>query len=129
MSVFELAEQLGHALSEDERYKEMKKAEQFYQEDEALQALISRYNETNQKIREEAEKPERDLIAVDEMQKEANDLYDLILAHPTYQVMRKAEDGLNELLNAVNQMITFAMTGTIPDSCTHDCSTCGGCHS
>ena len=128
MSVFELAEQLGHALSEDERYKEMKKAEQFYQEDEALQALISRYNETNQKIREEAEKPERDLIAVDEMQKEANDLYDLILAHPTYQVMRKAEDGLSEVINEINDAVRFTID---PDSanCTHDCSTCGGhCH-
>ena len=32
------------------------------------------------------------------------------------------------LRNDQNQTITFAITGEAPSGCTHDCSTCGGCH-
>ena len=33
-----------------------------------------------------------------------------------------------ELMNAVNATITANITGETPSSCTHNCSTCGGCH-
>ena len=40
----------------------------------------------------------------------------------------EAQEAVNELMNAVNNTITFAITGEMPSNCTHDCSTCGGCH-
>ena len=35
---------------------------------------------------------------------------------------------VNELMNAVNQTIMTQITGEEPSGCTHNCSTCGGCH-
>ena len=38
----------------------------------------------------------------------------------------KAQDVVNAFMAEVNGEITYQITGERP--CTHDCSTCGGCH-
>ena len=42
--------------------------------------------------------------------------------------LRQEIDALNEALKTVMDTITAAITGEEPSGCTHDCSTCGGCH-
>ena len=42
--------------------------------------------------------------------------------------MNEAQAAVNNLMNAVNNTIMFAITGEMPAGCTHDCSSCGGCH-
>ena len=128
MNVFEIAEQLGHALGENEKYVKLVTARDWYSNDEEVQAAVKAYGEVNEQIQEEAKKPDHDTMALDELQSRANSLYDQIMNHPAYVAMKKAENEMNDLLNAVNQMISYAMTGNIPDGCAHDCSKCGGCH-
>ena len=38
-----------------------------------------------------------------------------------------AKKEFDAMVNQVNQMLNFYITGQDPN-CTHDCSTCGGCH-
>jgi len=59
-------------------------------------------------------------------QKRINELYDQIVAHPVYVELEQAQNAVNDLMNAVNNTIMFEITGEVPSSCTHDCSTCGG---
>jgi cell fate (sporulation/competence/biofilm development) regulator YmcA (YheA/YmcA/DUF963 family) len=63
---------------------------------------------------------------IDIIQKRINELYESIMAHPVFIELNDAQAEVNELMNAVNNTITFEITGEVP-SCTHDCSTCGGC--
>ena len=42
--------------------------------------------------------------------------------------MKAIDNKLDILMEAVNSTINFNITGEQPSSCTHDCSTCGGCH-
>ena len=62
------------------------------------------------------------------IQDRINELYEQITASPLYKELEEAQNAVNELMNAINNTITFAITGEMPSNCTHDCSTCGGCH-
>jgi hypothetical protein len=42
--------------------------------------------------------------------------------------LNRAQAEVNELMNAVNQTIMTQITGEEPSGCTHDCSSCKGCH-
>ena len=58
-----------------------------------------------------------------------DELYEQITQSQLYRELEEAQNAVNELMNAINNTITFAITGEMPSSCTHDCSTCGGgCH-
>ena len=49
----------------------------------------------------------------------------------TCLIIRFAEDNFNILLNAVNMTITSYISeqpAAAEGGCTHDCSTCSGCH-
>ena len=35
---------------------------------------------------------------------------------------------LDAIVNQVNSILTHFITGEDPNGCTHNCSTCGGCH-
>ena len=43
------------------------------------------------------------------------------------QNSRVSLKALNALMAEVNAEIKFCITGERPSTCTHDCSTCGGC--
>ena len=52
--------------------------------------------------------------------------YILLSAHREENIDN--EQNFFALMNAVNATITSNITGELPSSCTHNCSTCGGCH-
>jgi hypothetical protein len=55
-------------------------------------------------------------------------IYNQIVESDSYKVLEAAQNEVNALMEAVNNTITFNITGEEPSACTHDCSTCGGCH-
>ena len=48
--------------------------------------------------------------------------------YPVFAELNRAQAEVNELMNSVNQTIMTQITGEEPSGCTHNCSTCGGCH-
>lgn len=57
-----------------------------------------------------------------------NELYEFIVGHEKYKTYEAAQKALNELIGRVNSTILAQITGQTPGGCTHNCSTCGGCH-
>lgn len=127
-NVFELAITLGKALKEDERLVRMDAARQAYEQDPALKQLMTEYDVQQKAIQEVASADAPDTQLIESIQNRINQLYDEIMTAPVYKELLAAQEAVNELMNAVNNTITFAITGEMPSSCTHDCSTCGGCH-
>lgn len=125
MTVFELAAQLGKALKEDDKLVRLDKAKKAYESDKDLQKMMVEYEVQQKALQCEITKEERDTLLIDVIQKRINDLYEAIMAHPIFMELNEAQAEVNELMNAVNNAITFEITGELP-SCTHDCSTCGG---
>ena len=128
-NVFELAIILGKALKEDPRLVRMEQARKAYEESQELTTLMAEY-EVQQKAMENVTTGENfDPHMIQLIQDRINQLYEEITVHPIFVELNEAQEAVNELMNAVNNTIMFAITGEMPTSCTHDCSTCGGgCH-
>ena len=125
MNAFEIAAQLGKALKEDEKLVRLDNAKKAYEADGDLQKMMVEYEVQQKAMQYEITKEERDTLLIDGIQKRINELYDAIMAHPVFVELNEAQADVNELMNAINNTITFEITGEMP-SCTHDCSTCGG---
>lgn len=128
MNIFELAAELGKALKEDEKLVRLEAAKNAYEADGDLQKKMVEYEVQQKALQGELTREERDTLFIETIQKRIDVLYREIMEHPVFQELNEAQSDVNELMNAVNNTITFHITGEKP-SCTHDCSTCGGgCH-
>lgn len=128
MTIFELAAELGKALKEDEKLVRLNAAKEAYESDADLKKKMIEYEVQQKALQVELTREERDTLLIDTIQKRIDTLYREIMEHPVFLELNEAQSDVNELMNAVNNTITFHITGEMP-SCTHDCSTCGGgCH-
>ena len=128
MNIFELAAELGKALKEDEKLVRLDAAKKAYESDADLKKKMIEYEVQQKALQVELTRDERDTLFIDTIQKRIDTLYREIMEHPVFMELNEAQSEVNELMNAVNNTITFHITGETP-SCTHDCSTCGGgCH-
>ena len=125
MDIFEIATELGKALKEDEKLKRLEAAKTAYESEPELQKLMVEYEVQQRALQGEITREERDTMFIDTIQKRIDTLYNAIMSHPVFLELNEAQAEVNELMNAVNNTITFNITGEMP-SCTHDCSTCGG---
>ena len=125
MTIFELAQELGKALKEDEKLVRLANAKKAYENDNALKKYMVEYEVQQKALQVELVKEERDTMFIDVIQKRIDELYNLIMQHPVFVELNDAQAEVNELMNAVNNTISFEITGELP-SCTHDCSSCGG---
>ena len=128
MGIFELAAELGKALKEDEKLVKLEEAKKAYDESKTLQKNLVEFEVQQKALQQEIAKEERDTIFIEVILKRINDLYNAITSDEAFVALNDAQAEVNELMNAVNTTITYNITGEMPSSCTHDCSTCGGCH-
>ena len=128
MEIFEIAQLLGKTLKEDERLKRLEAAKKRYEESPELGKLMVEYEVQQKALENEVVKPEKDTHFIDIIQNRINDLYQNIVNHPVFVELNEAQNVVNELMNSVNQTIMFNITGEKPSDCTHNCSTCSGCH-
>ena len=123
--IFAIATELGKALKADERLVRLENAKNAYKSDMNVQKLMVEYEVQQKALQGELAREERDTMFIDIIQKRINELYNEIMGHPVFVELNEAQAEVNELMNAVNNTITFNITGEQP-SCTGSCSTCGG---
>ena len=128
MGIFELAAELGRALKDDKRLVALEEARKAYEADERVAKLMMEYEVQQKVMQNEAMKNEREEALIKMIQDRIDALYDEIVATEAYKNLEAAQEEVNKLMELVNTTITFNITGEQPSSCTHDCSTCGGCH-
>ena len=126
MEIMEIAEMLGKKIKEDARMERLDNAKKAYDDDITLNKYMMEYDVQQKAMSKEYEKPEKDMMLISEIQKRVDELYKLITENPVFAELDEAQADVNALMNEVNQTITYNITGENP--CTHDCSTCGGCH-
>ena len=131
MGIFELAAELGKTLKADKRLIALEEARKAYESDERVGKLMMEYEVQQKAIQNEVAKAgdERSEELLKMIQDRIDAIYDQIVASDSYKALEKAQNDVNDLMEMVNSTITFNITGEMPSSCTHDCSTCGGgCH-
>lgn len=128
MEIFELAAELGKTLKADKRLVRLEEARKAYENDERIGRLATEYEVQQRAMQNEAVKADRDEKLIEMIQARIDAIYDQIVKSELYVALEQAQNEVNELMNMVNSTITFHITGKEPSSCTHDCSSCGGCH-
>lgn len=135
MSIIDMTKALARALQQDERYLNFIAARDKNDEDAELQDLIGQFNVKRIDLNNELSKDEKDTDQerVNALNKDVRDLYGKIMANTNMAAYYEVKNELDVLLNQVQSILTQAANGTPVDeidlsACTHDCSTCGGCH-
>ncbi len=120
-----------HALAElikaDERHLSVAKASEEYASNEELSKLLTEYSVHQNALSMEYQKDEPDEDLAKSIQSRLNEIYETVTNHPVYVAFREASEIYEEFTNEIYKELEFAVTGK-REECTHDCSTCGGCH-
>ena len=134
MDMIELARDFGRELQKDERYLAFNAARVASDEDEELQALIGEFNLKRMAINNEAQKEEQDEEKVRTLNEELRAAYNRIMANEIMVRYNETKQELDLFVQRLLTIISMCAEGEDPatadynPSCTHDCSTCGGCH-
>ena len=127
--IIELAHALGEEISRSEEIKNLEISKRAFESDAELQSKMSEYETERMLLREEFNKAdgEDNAKAIEALKNRLEELSKEITANSHYTDFANAQNALNTLMDSVNAEIKFCITGERPVSCTHDCSTCGGC--
>lgn len=128
MSIYSLAAELGKAIKEDERMIRMENAKAAYEKSEKINNLLMEYGIQQQALTAMGDSAEIDTEAITRIQDRIDDIYAAITTDELFRELDEAQAAVNELMATVNDTIMYNATGKLPSSCTHDCSSCGGCH-
>jgi len=128
--IIELAHALGEEIAASAEMKNLEEAKAAYSADADLQAKMNEYEADRLALGKEfAKNPdEADQRAIADIRARMEELTREITANPTYIAFSAAQQAVNAIMKSVNDEIKFCITGERPVECTHDCSTCGGCH-
>jgi len=148
MELIELARALGEKLAESEQYKRFCETRDVCKANAELKKKLDEFKVQKKVYEIESEKEEKDENLLDAINARMETLYSEITQHPEMKAYTQAEDALNVLMSAINMTITSYITpenltsseeeygnyedcdeeGGTAGGCTHNCSTCKGCH-
>lgn len=128
--IIELAHALGEEIAKSAEMKSLAEAKDAYERDAELQSRLSEYETDRVLLAEELSKPqdEADERAIADIKARIEELSREILLTPSYTAFIQAQEALNSVMSEVNAEIKYCISGERPTECTHDCSTCKGCH-
>ena len=128
--IIELAHMLGEEIAKSAEISALEIAKEKFQADANLQEKMSRYETDRKLLGAEFSKntDEIDQGVIDSLKADIESLTAEISASENYIAFAEAQKAMNSLMAEVNAEIKFCITGERPAECTHDCSTCSGCH-
>ena len=127
--IFQKTRELGEALLESEIYTKMKAAEEKAMKNEEAARLMSEMLERRSSIQEMMQQTNPDPAALKRLSDEMDDIQERLQMMDDIVELTQARGEFNGLINQVNQVLQFIVTGRMDDgSCAGDCSACSGCH-
>lgn len=126
MNIFEKTRELGELIQESELMKKTKELEAKQESDEEAVALLKEFNLNRMNLARDMQSGK--LSREDAIQQNNQAFDDLCAKSPIIREYVQAKQEFDAMVQQVNQILNYYITGQDP-SCTHDCSTCGGgCH-
>lgn len=126
--IIEKAKELGALLQSSEQVQKYNAAKVAYEADEEVQKLVKEFNLHRMTMMSLNEAEDQDPARITEIEERIKGVYGKIMENEKMQNMQQTGKAVEELLGQVNGVLSFYVTGEEPAGCTHDCSTCGGCH-
>ena len=125
--IFEKARELGEAIMESEEYKELKRAETEQENDEEALSLLKEYNDIRKKLAEEIKDSSVSEERVSEIREKLEEAYSKITTNDHITAYINAQQKFRAVIDQMNSIISFHITGKLPGGCGGSCESCGGC--
>ena len=127
--IFQKTRELGEALLESEVYKRLKAAEEKAMHNQEAAQLMSDMLERRSNIQEMMHTPDPDPAVLKRLSDEMDEIQEKLQMIDDIVELTQSRGEFNGLMNQVNQVLQFIVTGRMDDGdCGGDCSSCGGCH-
>ena len=125
MEIFEKVRELGEMIQQSDEMKRMKDMELKHENDEEAKALMKEFNLNRMNL---ARDMQNNKISREEAVRRNDEAFnEMCEKSPVIKELVEAKKNFDGMVNQINQILNYYITGADP-SCTHDCSTCGGCH-
>ncbi len=125
MDIFEKTRELGEMIQESEEMKRMKLAESVQAEDQEAQELFGEFNLKRMNLAKDMQEGK---ISQEEAVKKNNEAFnEMVEKSSAIKDYIDAKREFDQMISKINGILNYYITGVDP-SCTHDCSTCSGCH-
>ncbi len=123
--IIEKTRELGELIANSEEMKKLKAAEAKQLEDENAKTLMMEFNMNRMNLGRDIQNgkiTEEEAIKLNE---EA--FQKMVDSSESIKAYVEAKKEFDRVVNEINGVLNFYITGQTP-GCTHDCSSCGGCH-
>ena len=121
--VTDCARALGEAIVASEEYKNMQVTESAAMSDPAVADLMARYMEVKNTLGEVMCQPDADANLISKYGQEMDEIQQQLTAMPAVDAMTTARQKFSELMNQVNSVLEYIITGELPQQ-----GGCSGCH-
>lgn len=128
--VLNQAEQLAEAILESEEFIRMRLAEQATLRDEEASGLIAAYSEKRSAVESILADGNLDHDKLTQAGTELEAAQQAMNENALISTMRDASNTFNHMMEQVNKIIKFVVTGEQEEEggCSGSCQSCGGCH-
>lgn len=127
--VLEQARLLAEAIAESDVYQKMHQCENDAMKDAEATRAIADFVEKRQKVESLLAEGNMDHAALAEASKAMEDAEKKVNEQPKVRAMQEARGEFTQMMNNVNQILRFIITGETEDNsgCSGSCESCGGC--
>lgn len=126
MEILELAHELGKKIAASEEMAKMRAAEEAQANDEASREALKAFNLKRMNLARDMQEKK---ISQEEAVKQNTEAFQTLLEeNELIREFVETKKAFDEMVGNINGVLNFYITGEEPGSCTHNCSTCGGCH-
>lgn len=127
--IFEKARELGEAIIESKEYKELKEAELRQEQDEDALRLLKEYSDVRSRLAAEIQKGDVDDSRIAQIREELEEAYEKMTTNDSITAYINAQRTFQAIIEQMNNILSFHITGKMPGGCSGNCSSCGGdCH-
>ena len=128
--ITDCARALGEAIVASEEYKNMQVTESAAMSDPAVAQAMARYMELKNQLGEVMCRPDADAETISTLGREMDEIQQKLNAMQVVDAMTTARQQFSELMNQVNSVLEFIITGELQQGggCSGNCSGCSGCH-
>lgn len=126
--IFEKAKELGELIKESDALKNFKEAESAQLEDKNAVELMMEYNETRQSLNKRASDPNITKEDFEKIQLEAQNAFNKIMTNENIAKYVASQQEFSNMMNQINSILSYYVSGEKEDGCGGSCSSCAGCH-
>ncbi len=121
------ARELGQAIVDSEEYKALKAAEEKQETNEEAIALLVEYNNVRKALAEEINKGEVSDERMAEIRAELEACYEKVMSNCVIGEYYAAQQKFDAIVQQMNAILTYFITGEISGGCSGNCSGCSSC--